>query len=785
MVKHILLLCFLCYVCCERDIIALFTLTNCQPHTEYICQNANMNMQRILNNRYDFDHTRYCFINVNDSMDVTAELILRITENTKLDLVGDCFNHLEDTIFDMERIAILSYVSFDITRLISYLLLNSRIILIAVTFESMAPFQLVEKVNFVYSYETSFGSERQLKAIKRLMSDVGMNYIAVLYINEFEDDKHIIQKDCRERPNTAFCYYVSLDVKDHTSCFKELFIDHTDEARFTKAMGTILNYPHLRVLTIYSHMSVFRRLESYDIFYQWEHHKITNSPFYLVPFERILSNETVRSPKNVSNRNNFLVKDIPGEHALNEILEIVTLFEYTTVHGTHGRIVVIINNAPHDLKLLIKKFVPQYDVTKKFTLEMWLSINIEHRKFISKIMSSSPESSTILLKIWKKYNYLEERTVESILESKFFNPRIALESEPYCNLTIPTCGQGQELKHGLFKEENWTNSYGWYCKSCASGSFKQVIGNSECRPCVHPLVTDDAKISCYDPFSNHFIRWNGVIGNIVLVISVLCMIAIILTSAAFIKHRETPIVKHADRPMVLIQLTSHFFICLASILLFVGQPTRLKCLLRPILTGLLFTVTVSVNLAKTQKLQMIFNNSNRRLTHQEVKFIGILEWIVVLFSLLLDVSLLVVSMTSGEKIQVEYFYHEETLIKEIFCNNNTDLVIQLFFILILVLTNGIQAIRSRNLPSHFKETIHVIYSSFVSILLFSGVCAIYYTQHLFLVKEAILVFTLLALNALHFALIYCYKMFIMILRPSQNTLRAFNVKRAQKFNQKF
>ena len=97
-------------------------------------------------------------------MDVAAELILRITENTKLDLVGDCFNRLEDTIFDMERIAILSYVSFDITRLISYLLLNSRIILIAVTFESMAPFQLVEKVNFVYSYETSFGFRETIES---------------------------------------------------------------------------------------------------------------------------------------------------------------------------------------------------------------------------------------------------------------------------------------------------------------------------------------------------------------------------------------------------------------------------------------------------------------------------------------------------------------------------------------------------------------------------------------------------------------------------------------------
>ncbi|MEO0687921.1 MAG: hypothetical protein AAFY76_23410, partial [Cyanobacteria bacterium J06649_11] len=176
--------------------------------------------------------------------------------------------------------------------------------------------------------------------------------------------------------------------------------------------------------------------------------------------------------------------------------------------------------------------------------------------------------------------------------------------------------------------------------------------------CVHPLITDDVKTSCYDPYSDEFIRWDGFVGSIVLVVSVLCMVAILLTSAAFIKYRTTPIVKHANRPMSLIQLTSHFLICLISGLLFLGQPTRLKCFLRPILTGLLFTVTVSVNLAKTQKLQLIFNSSNRRHTHQEVKLISIFEWIVVLFSLLLDVSLLVISITKGIRIEVEYFYHE-------------------------------------------------------------------------------------------------------------------------------
>ena len=768
------------------DIIAPFTLTNCSPGTEYICRNARMNMPRIINlKRAHIDHSKYCFIDVKDSMEIAVELILQVAESRTLNLSNDCIFPSDGGIYDMNMVAIFSYVSFDITRLMSYLLLNSNVIFVAITFQSMTPFQLVERVSSIYSYEASFGSGRQLSAIERLMNDVGMNYIAVLYIGEFKEDKYIVKQDCSKRPDTPFCYYISLDIHDHKACFKELFIDPSNMTRFEETTDMILSYPHLRTLTIYSHMSAFRMVESFPVFHMWEHHTNTKSKFYLVPFEKILSNKTeVRSSEMVGRRNDLRVRDVPGEHALNEILYILTEFEYTIVNGTHGRIVIIINSAPLALKLMVKQYVTvPYDIVKPFTIEMWFSISFETRQFIAKILSTNKDFVNNLLEIWKIQNYLEERSTQSMLEAQYFNPRIALEAQPYCNLTIPVRGVGSELTHGMFHEENWTNSYGWHCRKCVSETYKDSVGDSPCQPCSYPLTTDERKISCYDPFTNHYIGLGSSFGNIILMSATFCMFSILFTSLVFLKNRNTPIVKHANRPMTLLQLVSHLSLCVTSILLFVGRPTSFKCLLRPLITGLLFTVTVSVNLAKTQKLLVIFG-SKRRHTHHEVKMIGMLEWIVVVFSLLLDVSLLVVSLTRG-RAEVQYIYHDHTLVREMVCKNNTVLIIQLSYVLFLVLINGIQAVRSRTLPSHFKETTHVIYSSFVSILLLSGVCAVYFTQKQFVVKEAILVSATLALNALHFLLIYSYKIFIVLFRPSQNTLAAFNTKRANKINQHF
>ena len=139
----------------------------------------------------------------------------------------------------------------------------------------------------------------------------------------------------------------------------------------------------------------------------------------------------------------------------------------------------------------------------------------------------------------------------------------------------------------------------------------------------------------------------------------------------------------------------------------------------------------------------------------------------------------------NQSVEVIFAIDERYVTKEMNCNNNGDIIVHLSFVSILVLANGIQAVRSRKLPSHFKETTHVIYSSFISIMVLGAVAAIYFLQKKSTTKNLVLAFSILILNTIHFVLIYSYKLYIMIFKPELNTKATFNKKRQSKFNKRF
>ena len=339
------------------------------------------------------------------------------------------------------------------------------------------------------------------------------------------------------------------------------------------------------------------------------------------------------------------------------------------------------------------------------------------------------------------------------------------------------------MKHSLYKEENYINSYGWHCEICAPETYKDVEGNSECKPCHIPLVTDRLRKTCYDPFITDFTERLSPLGIGITVITILKVVSILYTIATFMRFRDTPMVRHANRNMTILHLLSHLLLSIVPIALFLGKPNRLTCLLKPIFIGVFFTISVSVNLAKTQKLTLIFS-SKTVLSEGRKKLIDGVEVLIISSIVILDLLIFTVTFIN-RPTKVIFVHHNLEYIKEMTCNNNEDIIVQLTFVLIPVLANGIQAVRSRKLPSHFKETTHVIYSSFISTMVLGAVAAIYFLQKKETTKNLVLAFSILALNTIHFGLIYCYKVYVMIFKPELNTKAAFNQKRKSKFNKQF
>ena len=120
------------------------------------------------------------------------------------------------------------------------------------------------------------------------------------------------------------------------------------------------------------------------------------------------------------------------------------------------------------------------------TFDTWKMIPVIYRKAFVKSLFQSKKIYVAGLEQLKIRTYFEGVNFDTVdTESKdYFNPKYALTDRKMCNDSIQICGKGQSLKHGHFKSENWTRSYGWFCQRCHHGFYKNTIGNNKCKICL-------------------------------------------------------------------------------------------------------------------------------------------------------------------------------------------------------------------------------------------------------------------------------------------------------------
>ena len=482
-----------------------------------------------------------------------------------------------------------------------------------------------------------------------------------------------------------------------------------------------------------------------------------------------------------------LIRNIPGEHGINELLRYIldltsSLANNEVVFDALKELKVIDELASKHAHLLMLIF-SDWKTGDEINYARWKMIPETFRKQVVSEIVKNKDLLRKFIHFWKRSTYISWISADFLLKKKYFNPKKALEAKPYCNMTIPNCTKGFELKHSLYKEDFWNNSYGWHCAKCPLNVYKDTDGNIECKLCTYPLRTDEDRVICFDPYTVVYLQMFDSTLITLFVFSTINGISILFTMLWFWRFRETPIVKNANRNVTMLHLLSHLVLSITPVFLFLGKPYQTICLARPLIIGICFTINVSVNLGKTQKLHLIFMSKT---LHSESKkrLIDAIEFIVISVLVILDVFIFVTTFIN-QTIEVIFTIDENSTTKEMTCNNNGDIIVHLSFVLILVLANGIQAVRSRKLPSHFKETTHVIYSSFISMVALGSLVIIYFLQTKELTKSLVLAFSVSILNSIHFGLIYYYKMYVMIFKPDLNTKAAFNARRKQRFDARF
>uniref|UniRef100_A0A7M5XNH8 Cnidarian restricted protein n=1 Tax=Clytia hemisphaerica TaxID=252671 RepID=A0A7M5XNH8_9CNID len=130
----------------QLNILGLFTTTGCSPGNEFECQNAlsNQNSMIEVHRRQTFWFDAHlCFKDIQNRSDLLIDTVLPLTTDEKQHYVTkDCVNKNGSFVRSSDRIVILTYLSFQLTKLVSSLILplNSMdMVLVSITDRPMYP----------------------------------------------------------------------------------------------------------------------------------------------------------------------------------------------------------------------------------------------------------------------------------------------------------------------------------------------------------------------------------------------------------------------------------------------------------------------------------------------------------------------------------------------------------------------------------------------------------------------------------------------------------------------
>lgn len=723
-----------------------------------------------------------------------------------------------------DRFVIFTYLTFHLTRIASSLILTSSdFILVSVTNKRMYPSYYLQHPLAVYSYEAGFGVDMH-KAVIDIKNEFNISYIAFINLHDGSninnnsamshdnsdatttDITGVIENNnqIKLHPHTcytvdnnddmsAMCFYADLNPHD---CYKELDINinnqrHVEHAlkqidqdglSFVVASGDSLSIAKFQSQS----RSGFRhRVKTSD-----QDHERFHLPFLtkLKHFNEYEYGEK-RNERHLSYEQANVFTNFQGSIAMNSFLLFNVDFpnylmrEFESETDTEKVIWTgLLETAGFQTYLqstiscvFFKHFNVSYICGTKIELNLLLKIpSFLVKREIEKLMPRK-DLLGFLYEFWKGHYYLENIEHQSLLSyMNSFNPKNALKYKPYCAERKPECKAGYELVHSFYKEPNWTQSFGWNCKQCEQNFYKSVDGNmKQCKECLFPFTVNTDHTQCYDPYTEEHLRnMNAkMLGAIVVPASILCGLTV-FTMIIFYLKRTTPIVRSSNSKMTIIQLCTHLllFALLAYPHIFTHNDSTSICIARQILLGISFSVTISINISKPQLVYTVQAKKLIRLNQSEKVMAEFTAWLIVIIACVINAVFHLYTLAINNKsVSIETVYHGAPFVKEHHCSNDTLIYLQLIFAVLLSVCNGIQGFRVRNIPSNYQETNHVVYSSFVSAVVFIPFTILYFTSTRKTDISFIVMLETLIFNGTHFVLLYGYKVFVMVFQPEKNT----------------
>ncbi|XP_066924913.1 extracellular calcium-sensing receptor-like [Clytia hemisphaerica] len=314
----------------------------------------------------------------------------------------------------------------------------------------------------------------------------------------------------------------------------------------------------------------------------------------------------------------------------------------------------------------------------------------------------------------------------------------------------------------------WNESYRWVCQPCANGFFKSRGGNSSCIPCPAMHVSNKDRKSCYDPYKEQMISISQPFTIFAITLSCFGLLSCFVVALGFIKYRTTPMMKAANVQMTFVHL---FFFASNFVLLFFSfysKPNIYKCYGRLLTLTVFYTIIVSIIQLRLQKVLKAFQ-SRVKMTKSEIRRSKMAEVFSVLILVFVNNFILFLLVYVNPVKMVNVINHK-TFDKISHCNIGSHFKVLIGFTICLQFVCFIQAFRGRRLPGAFKETMSIVYGSFMVILIFIVLYPIVIFQKDILQAES--VYWIAIALSMDLLIIFCYfrRIYIAVFHPEMNTI---------------